>query len=45
MGSRSLRVLVAAIEAFNAGGALPDGSVVAPELVVRASTTMPSPSG
>ena len=45
VGSRSLRVLVAAIEAFNRGGAVPDGSLVAPELVVRASTMMPSPSG
>ncbi len=45
VGSRSLRVLVGAIEAFNTGGAVPDGSVVAPELVVRASTMMPSRAG
>ena len=45
VGSRSLRVLVGAIECFNAGEPLPDGSLVAPELVVRASTTMPSPAG
>jgi DNA-binding LacI/PurR family transcriptional regulator len=38
VGSRSLRVLVEAIESFNNGGAVPSGSLVGPELVVRAST-------
>ena len=38
VGSRSLRVLVEAIESFNRGGAIPSGSLIPPELVVRAST-------
>jgi DNA-binding LacI/PurR family transcriptional regulator len=38
VGSRSLRVLVDAIESFNDGGAVPSGSLVAPELIVRGST-------
>ena len=42
IGSRSLSVLVRTIEAFQAGAPAPRGSLVAPELVVRASTTMPS---
>jgi DNA-binding LacI/PurR family transcriptional regulator len=38
VGSRSLSVLVRAIEAWGAGEAPPAGSLVAPELVVRGST-------
>lgn len=38
VGSRSLRVLVRAMAAFNAGEPAPEGSLVAPELVVRGST-------
>jgi DNA-binding LacI/PurR family transcriptional regulator len=38
VGSRSLRVLVETIGSLAGGGALPPGSLVAPELVVRAST-------
>lgn len=41
VGSRSLRVLVEAIETFQAGEPPPSGSLVAPELVVRASTASP----
>lgn len=44
VGSRSLRALVHAVEAFNAGQAPPAGSLIAPELVVRASTTVPAPA-
>ncbi len=40
VGSRSLRVLVRAVESFKAGGPTPRGSLVAPELVVRASTAV-----
>jgi DNA-binding LacI/PurR family transcriptional regulator len=39
VGSRSLRVLVRAIESLEAGDRPPTGSLVQPELVVRASTT------
>ena len=38
LGSRSLRVLVRAIETFKAGERPPTGSLIAPELMVRAST-------
>ncbi len=38
VGSRSLAVLVSAIEAYAQGGQPPEGSLVAPELVVRASS-------
>ncbi|MGH2869388.1 MAG: LacI family DNA-binding transcriptional regulator [Solirubrobacteraceae bacterium] len=38
LGSRSLYVLVRAIETFQAGGPAPAGSLIDPELVVRAST-------
>ena len=38
VGSRSLSVLVRAIEAHAAGGRAPEGSLVAPELIVRASS-------
>jgi DNA-binding LacI/PurR family transcriptional regulator len=38
IGSRSLSVLVRAIEAWGAGQSPPEGSLVAPELVVRGST-------
>jgi DNA-binding LacI/PurR family transcriptional regulator len=38
VGSRSLRVLVRAIESHQAGGSPPAGSLIAPELMVRAST-------
>jgi DNA-binding LacI/PurR family transcriptional regulator len=38
VGSRSLRVLVEAIETVAAGARPPHGSLVAPELIVRAST-------
>lgn len=38
VGRRSLRVLVAAIEAAGTGGPPPTGSFVAPELVIRASS-------
>jgi DNA-binding LacI/PurR family transcriptional regulator len=41
VGSRSLRVLVRAIEASAAGERLPSGSLVDPELVVRSSTARP----
>ena len=41
LGSRSLRVLVRAIEAAGAGGATPEGSLIAPHLVVRESTAPP----
>jgi DNA-binding LacI/PurR family transcriptional regulator len=40
VGSRSLSVLVRAIEAWGAGQPPPAGSLVAPELVVRGSTMM-----
>jgi DNA-binding LacI/PurR family transcriptional regulator len=40
VGSRSLRVLVRAIENLASGKRPPAGSLVAPELVVRASTAM-----
>jgi DNA-binding LacI/PurR family transcriptional regulator len=39
VGSRSLRVLVDTIGSLADGGAMPVGSLVAPELVLRASTT------
>jgi len=42
VGSRSLRVLVRAIESVAAGQRPPEGSLVPPELVVRASTAAPS---
>jgi DNA-binding LacI/PurR family transcriptional regulator len=41
VGSRSLRVLVRTIESVEAGERPPRGSLVPPELVVRASTTVP----
>jgi DNA-binding LacI/PurR family transcriptional regulator len=41
VGSRSLRVLVRTIEAVAAGERPPTGSLVPPELVVRASTAVP----
>jgi DNA-binding LacI/PurR family transcriptional regulator len=41
MGSRSLYLLVQVIEAFQAGESAQDGSLVFPELVVRASTGKP----
>jgi DNA-binding LacI/PurR family transcriptional regulator len=40
VGSRSLRVLVRAIEAFKTGARPAAGSLVAPELIVRASTAV-----
>jgi DNA-binding LacI/PurR family transcriptional regulator len=40
VGSRSLRVLVRAIESYQAGEHPPSGSLVAPELMVRASTAL-----
>jgi DNA-binding LacI/PurR family transcriptional regulator len=40
VGSRSLRVLVRAVESVRAGERPPEGSLVPPELVVRASTTV-----
>jgi DNA-binding LacI/PurR family transcriptional regulator len=40
VGSRSLRVLVRTIESVQAGERPPTGSLVAPELVVRASTSI-----
>ena len=43
VGSRSLRVLVRAIERVEAGQRPPDSSLVPPELVIRASTAPPSP--
>jgi DNA-binding LacI/PurR family transcriptional regulator len=43
VGSRSLRVLVQAIETFQGSEPVPSGSLVAPELVVRASTTTHGP--
>jgi DNA-binding LacI/PurR family transcriptional regulator len=43
VGSRSLRVLVRAIEAHQAGERPPAGSLVAPELMVRASTAPVAP--
>ena len=44
LGSRSLRVLVRAMETFKVGGRPPAGSLIAPELIVRASTARaPSP--
>jgi DNA-binding LacI/PurR family transcriptional regulator len=43
VGSRSLRVLVRAVESFKAGDRAPEGSLVNPELVVRASTAVASP--
>jgi DNA-binding LacI/PurR family transcriptional regulator len=43
VGSRSLRVLVRAIESAEAGGRPPEGSLVSPELVVRASTSVAPP--
>ncbi|MGI8714367.1 MAG: LacI family DNA-binding transcriptional regulator [Solirubrobacteraceae bacterium] len=39
VGSRSLRALVDAITSLSSGGPYPSGSLVAPELVVRASTS------
>jgi DNA-binding LacI/PurR family transcriptional regulator len=44
VGSRSLRVLVRTIESIQAGERPPVGSLVPPELIVRASTTVP-PAG
>jgi DNA-binding LacI/PurR family transcriptional regulator len=41
VGSRSLRVLVRTIESVAAGERPPTGSLVSPELVVRASTAVP----
>jgi DNA-binding LacI/PurR family transcriptional regulator len=41
VGSRSLRVLVRTIESVEAGERPPTGSLVPPELVVRASTAVP----
>ena len=41
VGSRSLRVLVRAIDSVNDGTRPPEGSLVPPELVVRASTAPP----
>lgn len=41
VGSRSLRVLVTAIEAAASGGLPPEGSLVSPEFVIRASTSSP----
>jgi DNA-binding LacI/PurR family transcriptional regulator len=41
VGSRSLRVLVRTIESVEAGERPPTGSLVSPELVVRASTAVP----
>jgi DNA-binding LacI/PurR family transcriptional regulator len=41
VGSRSLRVLVRTIESVQAGERPPTGSLVPPELVVRASTAVP----
>jgi DNA-binding LacI/PurR family transcriptional regulator len=41
VGSRSLRVLVRTIESVQAGARPPTGSLVPPELVVRASTAVP----
>jgi DNA-binding LacI/PurR family transcriptional regulator len=40
VGSRSLRVLLRTIDSVEAGERPPTGSLVAPELVVRASTTV-----
>ena len=44
VGSRSLRVLVRTIESVEAGERPPTGSLVPPELVVRASTAVPPPT-
>jgi DNA-binding LacI/PurR family transcriptional regulator len=44
VGSRSLRVLVSSLETLEAGERPPDGSLVIPELVVRASTSRPPTS-
>ena len=44
VGSRSLRVLVRTIESVEAGERPPTGSLVPPELVVRASTAVPPSS-
>ena len=44
VGSRSLRVLVRTIESVEAGERPPTGSLVPPELVVRASTAVPPPA-
>lgn len=41
VGSRSLRVLVRAIDGAESGQRPPEGSLVSPELVVRASTASP----
>ncbi|HWE08310.1 MAG TPA: LacI family DNA-binding transcriptional regulator [Solirubrobacteraceae bacterium] len=41
VGSRSLRILVRAIESVAAGARPPEGSLVSPELVVRASSGTP----
>lgn len=41
LGSRSLRVLVRAIEASAVGGPAPEGSLIQPHLVVRDSTAPP----
>jgi DNA-binding LacI/PurR family transcriptional regulator len=41
VGSRSLRILVRAIDSVAAGERPPDGSLVSPELVVRASSGAP----
>lgn len=39
VGSRALRALVEAIQSFSGSGSHPSGSLIAPELVVRASTS------
>jgi DNA-binding LacI/PurR family transcriptional regulator len=44
VGSRSLRVLVRTIESVQAGERPPRGSLVPPELIVRASTAVPPES-
>ncbi|HET8980383.1 MAG TPA: LacI family DNA-binding transcriptional regulator [Solirubrobacteraceae bacterium] len=45
VGSRSLRVLVRAIERIESGQRPPEGSLVTPELVVRASTARARATG
>ena len=45
VGSRSLRVLVQTVEVFKAGGASAAGSLVTPELIVRASTSAAGSGG
>jgi DNA-binding LacI/PurR family transcriptional regulator len=42
IGTRSLLILMRAIEAFRNGMAPPPGSLVAPELIIRASTMAPA---